>query len=335
MPNTPDQSKAGRGLRRASCLLGCLLLASLAACGGATGGGDPASQTRVAELAVFATVTRVAELSLLATLSAPIGQPATPIPAPTLPPPTRAATTPTRSAPAAATSVLAPPPAPTPTAAPPLAPSVAPSGAPSAAPPGGTPRPVATPAATPVSFATWGQPGEAGRFRTTLDPATGEIALTVLAQRTQQSLFAPNLPRVGRFTLEVEARATSEAGAEPFWYGLAFLGQIPGPQAAQKPHYLFQVSTSRTFRVLIVNPDGSTQAVQPETSNAAILGEGQPNRLTVTCRDGTITVGANGTTLGVYNDPDINPGEFGIAVAATIPGGATAVFRDLRVAVVP
>ncbi len=287
-------------------LLWLIVLTGLVACGGQTATVDVApTATRAAEMAQLATQTRLAELAQLATLAAPTAAPS----------PTATAAATATPAPTATPFVTATPArTPTPTA--------------TLVPPTATPLPLDVPRTGYFArFSRWQSGGQAGRYRASLDPATGEYRLA--ASSSNFTMIAPESLAFASFALEAEARRI--AGPDTGSYGLAFRIQPREPGPTHAVRYAFYVTPQGFFGLNLIKGDGSIQAIQSPAFSRAIKRGDAPNRLTVVCRGERVTLAANGQELGTYPARMVDPGTIGVVVGASRDAQEMeAAFSNLR-----
>jgi len=127
------------------------------------------------------------------------------------------------------------------------------------------------------------------------------------------------------------------AGPDFGEYGIAFRVQPQLPGEPNNLRYAFRINSKGEYTLLIINADNSNTTVQPLTASPAIKKGGVVNHLTVVCKGETITLAANGTTLGMWKATLVKPGQVGVVVNSPLRGGAglEGAFKDLRISPAP
>lgn len=236
-----------------------------------------------------------------------------------------------------------PTPLPTPTATP--RPTVIPTATPRPTATPTTPRPTPTPpraAPTPTAtrpasgsytsnFSSWGTSEVAEQYRRSFDTAAGEYRIALLKDDQYWSFYAPEGQTFADFVLEVEGRRV--AGPDTTGYGLVFRRQPRGSNPNEvSARYIFSITTEGTFSLILVNPNGSDETLQPSIPSPAIRRGNEINRLSVTGRGDQITLAINGQAVGrTYRATVLNAGEIGVYVEAPPNANGVVVgFKDLR-----
>ena len=207
--------------------------------------------------------------------------------------------------------------APTPTTAPPTATA--------------TPRPP-TPTLRPATgdeiLSIWPRQEAPGISNTSFDSTRGEFHLAVLAAGQIAWTYAPSNTSYANFDVSVDCRV--QANAMSGRYGLLFCSSPPQGGPGTVGHS-FQLSTASTYSVWKLDGNSPVVVVQAERAAPGVNPPTAPNRLFISVRNGSATIGINGQSLlSVPVRP--SAGWIGL-LAANDPGKASleAIFSNLRI----